>query len=63
MTLSSQTKAAHPRVGVEAEAAVGMEDMEVLGCGAEMAMRLRANRDHGVGDLLKAEAEVGLSRK
>ena len=59
----SPTKAAHPRVGVEAEAAVGMEDVAVRRGGAEMAMSGRANRDHGVGDQLRAEAEVGLSRK
>ena len=57
----SATKAAHPRV--EAEAAVGMEDVEVRGGGAEMAMLGRENQDHGVGDQRKAEAEVGLSRK
>ena len=57
----SPTKAAHPRVGVEA--AVGMEDVEVRGGGAEMAMLGRANQDHGVGDQFKAEAEVGLLRK
>ena len=59
----SATKAAHPRVGVEAEAAVGMEDVAVRGGGAEMAMLGRANQDHGAGDQRKAEAEVGLSRK
>ena len=57
----SATKAAHP--WSEAEAAVGMEDVEVRGGGAEMAMSGRANRGHGVGDQFKAEAEVGLLLK
>ena len=57
----SATKAAHP-LG-EAEAAVGMEDVEVRGGGAEMAILGRENQDHGVGDQLRAEAEVGLLRK
>ena len=57
----SATKAAHP--WGEAEAAVGMEDVAVRGGGAEVAILGRANQDHGVGEQLRAEAEVGLSRK